>query len=65
MLRFSLLACFAGCSLCVGFYVQKIKAAPSAASASDLAAPFLLCATGAAASASLAFVAIAEKRRLS
>jgi hypothetical protein len=65
MLRSSLLACFAGCSLCAGFYVHQIKAAPSAASASAFAAPFLLCATGAAASASLAFVAIAEKRRLS
>jgi hypothetical protein len=65
MLRFSLLACFAGCSLASGFYVQQIKAAPSAASAAPFAAPFLLCATGAAASASLAFLAIAEKRRLS
>jgi hypothetical protein len=65
MLRLSLLACFAGCSLCTGFYLQQIKAAPSAASASAFAAPFMLCATGAAASASLAFVALAEKRRLS
>lgn len=63
MTRFSLLACFAGCSLASGFYVNQIKAAPSLASASAFAAPFLLTTTGAAASGFLGLVAIAEKRR--
>jgi hypothetical protein len=48
---------------CAGFYVNQIKAAPSLASASAFAAPFLLTTTGAAASGFLALVAIAEKRR--
>lgn len=65
MLRLSLLACFLGCSASAGFYVHQIKAAPTLASAAPFAAPFMLCAAGAAASASLAFAALAEKRRLS
>jgi hypothetical protein len=54
----ALAALATGCALCCSTYGQRITAAPSAAAAAPLAAPFLLCATATATSYALCAAAL-------
>jgi hypothetical protein len=64
MLRFvptaALAALATGCALCCSSYGNRISLAPSAAAAAPYAAPFVLFAVGAGASAALCAAALCD-----